>query len=145
VGVTFVGSDEFNNSGAARSGPIFWVTNHTSKGLCVRPWTVEIREGTNWTKWDYHGPPVFIGPHAAAYETIDFSSQQFQWPTNTWRLTVSVAEKLAGVPAFLAKIRHYPGWLRQRSNFFSMPNPFTKGAVWYGNPRKVLSEDVPQH
>src|SRR6266487_2897704 len=72
VGVTFVGSDEFNNSGAARSGPIFWVTNHTSKGLCVRPWTVEIREGTNWTKWDYHGPPVFIGPHAAAYETIDF-------------------------------------------------------------------------
>ena len=51
------------------------------------------------------------------------------------------------VPALLMRIKRYPRWLSQRSNtnFIVVPNPFSKGMVWYGNPRKVLSDDVVEH
>ena len=144
VGIAFVGNREFNNNGALHFGPTFLVTNHTSKVLYVTPWAIEVKQGTNWTKWDHHAPGTLIASHAAAYETIDFASQQYQQPTNTWRLTFNVAEKLAGIPEFLTKIKHYPRWLLHRNNgkFVLMPNPFKKGAVWYGNPRKVLSQEI---
>lgn len=145
VSITFVGSAEPNNRGGSHSQPTFWVTNHTSKVLCVTPWAVEIRQGTNWTKFDHRAPSVFVSPQTAANVTIDFTTQQYQQPTDTWRLTVNVAEKLDGAPAFLQKLKHYPGWLRLQSNtnFTMVPNPFTKGSIWYGNPRKVRSEDIP--
>lgn len=147
VGIAFVGNGKFQNNEGLRSGPTFLITNHTSKVLCVTPWAIEIRQGTNWAKWDHRAPTVFIAPHATAYETIDFSSQQYQQPTDNWRLTFNVAEKLAGVPAFFVKIKHYPRWLLHRNNpnYIFGPNPFTKGATWYGNPRRVLSEDILQH
>ena len=143
AGITFVGKP--SDSGDSHSQPTFWVTNHTSKVLCVIPWEVAMRQGTNWTKFQHHAPAVFISPHAAAEVTIDFTTQQYQQPTNTWRLTVNVAERLSGAPAFLQKLKHYPGWLRLQSNpkFKMVSNPFAKGSVWYGNPRKVQSDDIP--
>jgi len=142
VSITFAQSA--NNSGSL-SQPTFRVTNHTAKVLCVTPWEVEIKQGTNWTKFQHNAQHAFISPHAAADVTIDFTTQQYQPPTDTWRLTVNVAEKLDGAPAFLQKLKHYPGWLRLQGNpsFNMVPNPFTKGAIWYGNPRKVRSEDIP--
>jgi hypothetical protein len=144
VGIAFVGNGEFDNSGALRSGPTFLVTNRTAKALCVTPWAIEVRQGTNWTKRAHRAPPVFIAPHAAAYETIDFASQQYPQPAGTWRLTLNVAEKMAGAHALLLKIKQYPAWLRQRgnTNLFSIPNSFKQDVSWYGNPKKVLSGDV---
>jgi hypothetical protein len=141
VSITLVQSA--SNSGS-HSQLTFWVTNHTAKVLCLTPWQVEIRQGTNWTKFQHRAPTAFISPHAVADVTIDFTTQQYQQPTNTWRLTVNVAEQLSGAPAFLQKLKYYPRWLRLRSNtnFTMLPNPFTKGSIWYGNPRKVRSEDI---
>jgi len=144
VGMTFVGNPKPNDSGDSHAQPTFRVTNHTAKVLCVTPWQVEIRQGTNWTKFQHRAPPAFITPHAAADVTIDFTTQQYQQPTNTWRLTVNVAERLSGAQAILQNLKYYPRWLRLRSNtnFTMLPNPFTKGLIWYGNPRKVRSEDI---
>ena len=144
VSITLVPSAASTNSARSPFEPLFWVTNHTSKLLCVTPWAIEVKQGTNWTKYDYHAPPVYISPHAAADVTVDFTRQPYQQPTNTWRLTINVAEKLDGAHAFLQKLNHYPRWLRLRSNtnFNIVPSPFTKGAIWYGNPRKVRSEDI---
>jgi hypothetical protein len=87
---------------------------------------------------------MFISPHGTADLAIDFTTQQYQQPTDTWRLTVNVSEKLNGAPAFLQKLKHYLRWRGLQSNprFSRMPNPFTKGAVEYGYPLMVQSEDI---
>src|SRR5437870_4479986 len=72
VGITFVGNPKPNDSGNGHAQPTFWVTNHTSKILCVTPWEVATRQGTSWTQFQHRAPPVFISPHAAADVTIDF-------------------------------------------------------------------------
>jgi hypothetical protein len=149
VDVRFLGIATSTNNLAARSGPTFWISNNTSKVLSIDPWAVELKEGTNWTKRDYRDfwGPVLLVPHGTISETIDFSSQLYPQPTNTWRLQLNVAERLFGLDAVVAPVAHYPGWLLQRyrtgDTNLSRANPlrFARG-TWYGHARKVLSEEV---
>jgi hypothetical protein len=154
IEVRSVGNMESTNSrtGITFTGPTFWISNRTAKVLHVSPWAVEIRDGANWTKHDYRDLTggLLLGPRAVATKTLDFSSQNYSVPTNTWRLEINVAEKLPRARAFLAAFEHYPGWLLQRyrtgDTNLSRANPLKHfGATWYGHPRKVVSENVGEH
>src|SRR5216684_673520 len=128
VGVTFIGMAGSTENGVLHFGPTFVLTNHTSRVLVVIPSKIEVRDRTNWKSWNYFAMPEFLVPHGVAYETIDFVSQQYELPTNTWRLRMIVDEKSDGPGALLLKLRAYPIWLWRRgnTNSFAPPNPFTK-------------------
>ena len=53
IQVRFLGIVTSTSGLSARSGPTFWISNTTSKVLCVSPWAVELKEGENWAKRDY--------------------------------------------------------------------------------------------
>jgi hypothetical protein len=139
VGITFI-----NDGVRGSAQPSFRVTNHTSKVLFVTPWNVAVSQGADWTEFQHHGPGTIVSPHEAVDVVIDFSKQEFQQPTNTWILTLGVAERLNAVPAFILALKKYPGWLRLRNDprFKMVPNPLSKGTTWYGNPCKVQSEEI---
>jgi hypothetical protein len=147
ISVSLIQSATFGTNGNNLSGPTFRLTNFTSKILSVTPWTVQVREGTNWTKRDYHSPGVMLAPHAEMYLTIDFASQNYGRPTNTWRVEINVAEKLNRPASLFMAIKHYPAWLqhRRRSGQTNLPTPGLfkmLAATWYGYPRKVLGEEI---
>jgi hypothetical protein len=154
IEVRAVGNMESTNfrTGMTFTGPTFWISNRTAKILHVSAWAIEIKDGASWTKRNYRDwtGGMVLGPRAVATQTIDFSSQLYPLPTNTWRLEVNVAEKLSRAEAFLVPIEHYPGWLLQRyrtgDTNLSRANPLKHfGATWYGHPRKVVSENVGEH
>jgi hypothetical protein len=147
ISVSLLQSATFGTNGIMLSGPRFRLTNHTSKALSVTPWTVQVCEGTNWTKRDYHSPGIMLAPHAEAYLTIDFASQNYGPPTNTWRVELNVSEKLNRPASLFMAIKHYPDWLRHRrmkgqTNLSSQGLFKMLAATWYGYPRKVLSEEI---
>jgi hypothetical protein len=151
VEVRFVGNMECTNSrtGMTFTGPTFSISNRTDKVLHVSPWAVEVKDGANWMKLDYRDSNggVLLGPGVVATQTLDFSSQLYSPPTSTWRLEINVAERLSSAGAFVAAVKHYPGWWLQRrragKSTLSIANPLANlGATWYGHPRKVLSEEV---
>ena len=137
-----------SRTGITFTGPTFWISNRTARVLAVTPWAVELKEAANWTKCDYRDltGPICLGPSAAGTQTIDFSSQLFPPPTNTWRLEINVAEKLSRPEALLAVLQHYPNWLPWRrsvnTNLYRMTFRNHLQATWYGHARKVLSENV---
>ena len=148
VSAVFIEPNEFNNNGGRDSGPSFRVINHTPRSLYFAPWQVEVRDGTNWTIQDYRNPqaPMPLAPHGNGHVTLDFRSQLFTEPTNTWRLRLCITERLVGGRAIFQAIKHYPAAWRWRHSTGNtnvpLPNPFSKGQTWYGNPRFVHSDEV---
>ena len=152
VSAVFIEASQSDDNRVRHAGPTFRLTNHTANPLYFAPWQVELREGTNWTKLDYRNPqalPVLLAAHADGYVTIDFASQLFAEPTNTWRLRLCITEKLVGARAILQAMKHYPAswrWRHSTGNTnIPLPNPFSKGQTWYGNPRFALSDVVQHH
>ena len=153
IEVTFLGDMESTNSrtGLTFTGPTFWISNRTTKTLYVSPWTVEIQDGVNWTKQNYRNLTggILLVPRAVQIYTLDFSSQLYPLPTNTWRLEINVAEKLSRVEGVAQLVRRYPGWVLQKyrtgNTNLLLVSPL--GGTWtsYGHPVKVMSENVFEH
>jgi hypothetical protein len=145
MSAVYVGRRNFRNGETLQTSPTFWFTNHTSKALAVSIWSVEVRDGTNWTKQDYRSPhaaPVMLAPSAGAYVNVDFSSQQE--PSNSWRLELRSAEKLSRLESAFKAIRYAPrGWRHIHGT--AMPARKLLDQMkgnWYGNAKPVLSEEV---
>lgn len=153
IEVRFLGDMESTNSrtGLTFTGPTFWISNRTTKTLHVSPWTVQIQDGVNWTKQNYRDLTggILLVPCAVQIHTLDFSSQLYPLPTNTWRLEINVAEKLSKAEGMAQTVRRYPGWVLQKyrtgntNRNLLLLNPL--GGTWYGHPVKVVSENVFEH
>src|SRR5215831_7908618 len=52
------------------------------------------------------GGDIVLEPRAVATQTLDFSSQVFSAPTNTWRVEINVAERLSRAQAFLTAFKN---------------------------------------
>ena len=146
-----------SNAGAAPGELAFWVTNHTSKKLCILPLEIEVQAASGWKTYSQVSPFRWLcfstnagsmdvlGPGEAGYGSIP--AKNLALPTNAvWRLKASVGERLEGIDR-LKLIPGIPAGLRyQRSAGkkvdFRVVNPFCTGVVVTEHLENVLSEEV---
>jgi hypothetical protein len=158
ISFRYVKTGKFNNGGYISFGTTFWATNHTSKTLAVGLSAIEVKAGSDWISpprdvqlllFRPPGKPLEqleLNPHEAGYATTELSGQ----PTGgTWRVKVSVQEKLRGFAQTRARIRLYVDLLerRLRTGNTNAPwnplNPFYfYRRSFYGPVTEVVSQEI---